>query len=346
MAELEVRGLFKRFGDVVAAHDVSFPVAPGEILGILGPSGCGKTTVLRLIAGLELPDRGSVFIHGKEATTLPPEARGVGLVFQNFALFPHLSVRGNVAYGLRFKRDVPKTRVAELLELVGLAGYERRRPDQLSEGQKQRVALARALAPEPRVLLLDEPLSALDAALRKELRGELRRILKRLGTTAVYVTHDQEEALALADRVAVMREGRIEQIDTPEGLYQTPRTPFVASFLGRANLWPGRVISVGPEGTVVEVAGEHFPADGVGLVPGTAVYLFFRPEDVHVGDGTYRGKVKDAEYLGDRWEVRASFRGLPLTLLVAQPPPTSEVHFRFLRPPRFLVGPAKTQSPP
>lgn len=342
MPELEVRGLCKRFGDVVAAQDVSFAVAPGEILGILGPSGCGKTTVLRLIAGLELPDRGSVLIHGREATKLPPEARGVGLVFQNFALFPHLSVRGNVAYGLRFKRDVPKTRVAELLELVGLAGYERRRPNQLSEGQKQRVALARALAPEPRALLLDEPLSALDAALRKELRGGLRRILKRLGTTAVYVTHDQEEALALADRVAVMREGQIEQIDTPAELYQAPKTPFVASFIGRANLWPGRVVSAGKE-TVVEVAGERFSAEGVGPSPGTAVYLFFRPEDVRVGDGAYRAEMEDAEYLGDRWEVRARFHGLPLTLLVAQLPPAGEVHFRFLRPPRFLLG---TDKPP
>ncbi|MCR4391288.1 MAG: ABC transporter ATP-binding protein [Candidatus Acetothermia bacterium] len=330
MAAVEVRELVKRFGPVVAVDRLSLAVGDREVVALLGPSGCGKTTVLRVIAGLERPDEGQVLLAGQDATAWPPEARGVGLVFQNYALFPHLSVVGNVAYGLRFKRGVDrKRRVRELLELVGLAGYERRRPHELSEGQKQRVALARALAPAPRVLLLDEPLSALDAALRKELRGELRRILSDLGMTAVYVTHDQEEALALADRVAVMRAGRVEQVSRPEDLYRSPRTPFVASFLGRANLWLGRVVAVDGDRAAVEVAGERFAAVGEEVAAGDEVYLFFRPEAVAVGEGPYVAEVERAEYLGDRWEVHARFRGLPLVVLVPGPP---DAHLRFALP--------------
>jgi len=318
---LEVRGITKRFGPVVAVDDLSLVVEKGEVLALLGPSGCGKTTVLRLTAGLEQPDAGQVVISGQNVTQRPPEARGVGLVFQSYALFPHLSVAANVAYGLRFKRGVNrKGRVQELLKLVGLAGYERRKPHQLSAGQQQRVALARALAPEPRILLLDEPLSALDAALRKDLRAELRALLKRLGMTALYVTHDQEEALALADRVAVMRDGRLEQVAPPEKLYARPQTPFVATFLGRANLWPGRVVSVDGDRAVVEVAGERISAERGEAQEGDEVFLFFRPEWVQVGEGPFVAKIESAEYLGDRWEVRAQFRGLPLVLVTAHDP--------------------------
>ncbi|HOD73320.1 MAG TPA: ABC transporter ATP-binding protein [Candidatus Bipolaricaulis anaerobius] len=321
---LEVRGLTKRFGEVTAVADFSLAVADGETVALLGPSGCGKTTVLRIIAGLEQPDAGQVLLAGRDATDWPPERRGVGLVFQSYALFPHLSVEANVAYGLRFRRGVDRVaRVEELLSLVGLSGYERRKPHQLSAGQQQRVALARALAPEPGILLLDEPLSALDAALRKELRGELRAILGKLGITVVYVTHDQEEALALADRVAVMREGRLDQVAPPAELYARPRTSFVAAFLGRANLWPGKVVSVDGDRALVEVAGERFPAERGEAREGDEVFLFFRPEWVHLGDGPFVAAVEGAEYLGDRWELRARFRDLPLVLIAAQDPRAS-----------------------
>jgi ABC-type Fe3+/spermidine/putrescine transport system ATPase subunit len=321
---LEVRGLTKRFGEVTAVADFSLAVADGETVALLGPSGCGKTTVLRMIAGLEQPDAGQVLLAGRDATDWPPERRGVGLVFQSYALFPHLSVGANVAYGLRFRRGVDRVaRVEELLSLVGLSGYERRKPHQLSAGQQQRVALARALAPEPGILLLDEPLSALDAALRKELRAELRALLGKLGMTALYVTHDQEEALALADRVAVMREGRLDQVAPPAELYARPRTPFVAAFLGRANLWPGKVVSVDGDRALVEVAGERFPAERGEAREGDEVFLFFRPEWVHLGDGPFVAAVEGAEYLGDRWELRARFRDLPLVLIAAQDPRAS-----------------------
>lgn len=322
MAELETRGLTKRFGEVVAVQDVSFQVEKGEFLALLGPSGCGKTTVLRLIAGLTQPDQGAVVIAGKDVTSLPPEARGVGLVFQSYALFPHLTVAGNVAYGLRFGRRLPRKErdrvVHELIELVGLSGYDRRKIHELSQGEAQRVALARALAPKPRVLLLDEPLSALDAALRKELRGEMRQILKRLSTTAVHVTHDQEEAMAMADRVAVMREGQIVQAAPPQDLYQRPASPFVAEFVGRANLWPGQVVSIDGDRRVVEVAGELFRAQGEDPL-GALVYLFFRPEWARVGEGRFLAEVEKLEYLGDVWEIRARFHGLPLVLLSPEP---------------------------
>jgi ABC-type Fe3+/spermidine/putrescine transport system ATPase subunit len=317
---LDVHGLTKRFGSVIAVESFSLAVPEGEILALLGPSGCGKTTVLRIVAGLERPDAGRVFLAGRDATDWPPEKRGVGLVFQNYALFPHLSAGANVAYGLRFRRGDRKRRVRELLELVGLSGYERRNPHQLSAGQQQRVALARALAPEPRVLLLDEPLSALDAALRKDLRAELRALLGKLGMTALYVTHDQEEALALADRVAVMREGRLEQVAPPEELYAKPRTPFVASFLGRANLWPGRVVSVDGDRAIVEVAGERIPTERGECQEGDAVFLFFRPEWVEVGEEPFAAEIESAEYLGDRWELRARFHGLALVLVTACDP--------------------------
>lgn len=333
MASLEARGLSKRFGEVVAAQDVSFRVEEGELLALLGPSGCGKTTVLRMLAGLTPPDRGRVLIAGEDVTPLPPEARGVGLVFQNYALFPHLTVFGNVAYGLRFGRRLPRRErsrnVRKLLELVGLSGYERRRIHELSQGEAQRVALARALAPQPRVLLLDEPLSALDAALRVELRGELRELLKRLSITAVHVTHDQEEAMAIADRVGVMREGRLEQVDRPPELYERPRTPFVASFLGRANLWPGRMVDQG----MAEVAGVRIPAEG-GPV-GQEVHLFFRPEQVITGEGPYEAEVEGVEFLGDRWLVRGRFQGLSLVLFSSHAP-GERLRFRFRRPPRPL----------
>ncbi len=347
MAKLETIGLGKRFGPVTAAHQVSFRVEEGELFSLLGPSGCGKTTVLRLVAGLVRPDAGRVLISGEDVTGLPPERRGVGMVFQSYALFPHLSVVGNIAYGLRFTR-LPRRerrkRVGELLELVGLSGYGGRKVHQLSHGERQRVALARALAPEPRVLLLDEPLSALDAALRVQLRRELRALLKRLSITAVHVTHDQEEALAIADRLGVMRAGRLVEQGPPERLYRAPKDPFVAGFLGRANLWPGRVVELRDEGAVVEVAGARLPARGDGFSQGEEVLVFFRPEDVELGEGPLRARVTSAELLGDRWIVQAEFSGLPLILYSPRRPQTDgTLQFGFKELPRLLppAGPEK-----
>jgi len=340
VARLEAKGLTKRFGEVAAAQDVSFQVEEGELLALLGPSGCGKTTVLRLLAGLAEPDAGRVFIAGRDVTGLPPERRGVGMVFQNYALFPHLTVAGNVAYGLRFSR-LPRrertARVRELLELVDLPGYEKRRVHELSQGQRQRVALARALAPRPKVLLLDEPLSALDAALRVQLRGELRTLLKGLSITSVHVTHDQEEALAISDRLGVMRAGKLVEMGSPEELYRAPRTPFVASFLGRANLWPAVVVETGEGEAVAELGGQRLPCLGQGFSAGDQALLFSRPEEVQPGAGDLRAEVEAVEFLGDRWEVHAVFAGQPLILYSPRPVrPGETIAFGFSRPPRLL----------
>lgn len=230
--------LTKLYGGKAAVQDVNLEVQPGELLSLLGPSGCGKTTTLRMVAGFEIPDAGSIHIGAQDVTKVPAENRKVGMVFQNYALFPNLSVAGNVGFGLRVagwdKRKL-EARVGELLEIVGLVGYDKRNVTTLSGGQRQRVALARALAPNPRVLLLDEPLSALDAKIRVELRTELRRLQLTLGVTTLLVTHDQEEAMSMSDRVVVMNQGRIEQIGTPRDLYAAPATPFVASFVGEMN---------------------------------------------------------------------------------------------------------------
>lgn len=265
----------KRYDGARAVGDLTFDVHEGELVAIVGPSGCGKTTTLRLLAGFDQPDEGDIRLAGESLLRIPPERRGVGIVFQHFALFPHMSVWQNVAYGLKYAgrrmhgwtgtngsaawRADADARVAELLQRVDLVGYEKRRPAQLSAGQQQRVAIARALAPRPRVLLLDEPLSALDAQLRQHLRLEIRELQRQLGLTVLYVTHDQEEALAISDRVIVMNEGRIEQIGTPWEVYDAPQTTFVATFVGRTNQWPGKVVDVGEQGLAVDVVGLAAP---------------------------------------------------------------------------------------
>ena len=245
MSFLTLHSISKLFGANAAVDNVSIDVERGEFFGLLGPSGCGKTTTLRIIAGLEVPDSGSVAFDGREITNLPPEHRGFGMVFQNYALFPHLNVFENVAFGLRARRVSTgsdseqiriKDRVNQALDLVQLSGFDERRVDQLSGGQQQRVAIARAIAIEPSLLLFDEPLSNLDVALREETRGELRALVKRLNLTAVYVTHDQEEAFALCDRIAVMDHGRVLQVDGPRELYDQPASVTIAKFLGRNNL--------------------------------------------------------------------------------------------------------------
>jgi iron(III) transport system ATP-binding protein len=280
MSEVRCTNLRKLFGAVPAVDDVSMQIRPGEILALLGPSGCGKTTVLRLIAGFERPDSGSISIDERLVASaehaLAPERRQVGMVFQQHALFPHLDVAANVGFGLRGPAPARRARIGELLALAGLSGLERRMPHQLSGGQQQRVALARALAPSPAVLLLDEPFSNLDADLRLALRVQVRSILKQLGTTALFVTHDQEEALYMGDRVAVMRRGRLEQICDPRELFLAPATRFIAEFIGVASFLPATVCAAG-------LATELGPlAQPVALEPGATVELVVRPDDLEL----------------------------------------------------------------
>ena len=294
-AVVECEGLTKRFGDVPAVDGVDLAVAPGEILALLGPSGCGKTTFLRLLAGFERPDAGRIRLAGRDVggpgVFVPPERRKVGVVFQDYALFPHLSVGANIAYGVR-ERAVRPARVEEILDLVGLRGAAQRMPHELSGGQQQRVALGRALAPGPLIVLLDEPFSNLDAGLRVRLRGEVRAILRAAGATAVFVTHDQEEALSLADRVAVMRAGRLLQVGTPADIYEHPGDPFVAAFVGEADVvWgdsDGRVVTTE---LGVLVPGEPVP-EGRALV-------VVRGESVRVRlDGSGRAVVRSITFYG------------------------------------------------
>src|SRR5262249_10785473 len=242
---VSIRGVTKRFGDVVAVDGVSLDIRRGEFFSLLGPSGCGKTTLLRMIGGFELPTEGTIAIEGADMTRTPPYERPVNMVFQHYALFPHLTVAENVAFGLRYRpmdRAARDRRVVETLALVQLAGFESRRPDQLSGGQRQRVALARALALEPRVLLLDEPLGALDQKLRKEVQVQLKHLQRELGITFVFVTHDQEEALTMSDRIAVMNRGRVEQAGEAARVFERPSTEFVANFMGASNFFSGSAV--------------------------------------------------------------------------------------------------------
>jgi sulfate/thiosulfate transport system ATP-binding protein len=283
---IRVEGLWKRFGDFEAVRDVSFTADAGSITALLGPSGSGKSTVLRMIAGLEEPTAGRIWMEGEEHTFKTVQERRVGFVFQHYALFRHMSVAQNVAFGLSVRRtpkDEQRRRVEELLELVQLTGFRERYPDQLSGGQRQRVALARALAPRPKVLLLDEPFGALDARVRQELRRWLDDLHRELGVTSLLVTHDQDEALELANRVVVMHEGRVEQVGTPGEVYNEPATPFVAGFVGTANVLHGHVI----DGHVQ--VGDHRVAAADHLEDGIAARAFVRPHDVLVSTAERNG---------------------------------------------------------
>ena len=261
---LSLQHISKNFGEGDVLRDISLDVARGEFVTLLGASGCGKTTTLRIISGLETPDEGTVLLDGRDVTALPPERRPVNTVFQSYALFPHMNVEKNVAYGLRVRRmdkaSIEK-RVREMLELVQMAGFAKRMPSQLSGGQRQRIAIARALAPEPELLLLDEPLGALDLQLRRQMQLELKRLQKKLGITFVYITHDQEEAVNMSDRIAVMRGGRFEQIGTPEEIYDEPKTHYVAQFIGRSTILEGTVESVGRNTAVIRGSCGSFTVD-------------------------------------------------------------------------------------
>src|SRR3954447_7270467 len=291
--DIRVAGIAKEFGDAAALRGVMLDVRPGELLALLDPSGSGKTTLLRVIAGLEIPDRGQVFFGGEDATAIPVQKRQIGFVFQHYALFRHLTVAGNIAYGLRARsratrpcEDEIRRRVGELLDLVQLSGLERRFPAQLSGGQRQRVALARALAVEPRVLLLDEPFGALDAKVRKDLRRWLRDVHDCTGQTTVFVTHDQDEALELADRVAILNDGRLEQLGTPDEIHDDPASPFVMSFVGETSRLP---VSVADGQVLFEDRRLSLRADGVADGPGD---LYVRPWDLRLHAGA------DADLIG------------------------------------------------
>jgi putative spermidine/putrescine transport system ATP-binding protein len=321
---LALKDIQKRFaGGTVAVQGFNLEAERGEFVSFLGPSGCGKTTTLRMIAGFERPTSGSISIDGVDITDRPPNRRNVGMVFQNYALFPNMTVADNIGFGLRVRkrpRDQIKKRVGELLELINLADKGSRYPYQLSGGQQQRIALARALAFEPTILLLDEPLSALDAKIRVALRLEIRQIQRQLGITTVYVTHDQEEALSLSDRVVVMSEGRIEQVGTPFEIYNFPSTPFVASFVGTLNVLPGTVLDAARgellvAGQPVRIARKFESGSG------RSVNIALRPEMVSLGDGPegsnrVRGKVVDVGFLGSIVRFRVALaEGGPVVVL-------------------------------
>lgn len=306
---VELRKVSKHFGEVEAVHQVSLQIRDGEFFSLLGPSGCGKTTTLRMIAGFERPTEGEIYIKGERMNDVPPFHRPVNTVFQHYALFPHMTVFENVAFGLEMKRlprDEIRRRVEEALRLVRLSGLENRYPHQLSGGQQQRVALARALVNRPAVLLLDEPLGALDLKLRKEMQLELKTLQHQIGITFIYVTHDQEEAMTMSDRIAVMNQGRVLQVGTPVEIYEHPATRFVADFIGETNFLDGRVVDL--EGGMARVEIEGFPvfaAPSGAIHRGQTVTVAIRPERIHLcaeepGDtpNRYPGVIEEVIYIG------------------------------------------------
>jgi iron(III) transport system ATP-binding protein len=314
-AMIEFRDVTKRYGALVANDHLSLTIRRGELMTLLGPSGCGKTTSLRCLTGMNRPDEGRIFLDGKDVTDVPTHQRELGMVFQNFALFPHMTVADNVGFPLMI-RSLPKEErvklVTEALRLVRLDGYAAHYPRQLSGGQQQRVGLARALVYRPKVLLLDEPLSNLDAKLREEMRFEIKEVVTRLGITAMYVTHDQAEALALSDRVAIMNRGRLQQLGTPEEIYESPNSRFVAEFIGLSNFLDGHVQTLQGEAMTVAASGLVIQTPALPGVPsGQKVLLFLRPNEVELlpgseglGVNVFAARVDKATYLGDTMDYR------------------------------------------
>ncbi len=350
MAEVVIEALTKRFGLVTAVDTVTVTVNSGELLSLLGPSGCGKTTTLMCLAGLERPDAGRILAAGEVLTDaprgifLPPERRNLGMVFQSYALWPHMTVTDNVAYGLRTRRAPERqirTLVDDALRLVQLEGMGARYPHQLSGGQQQRVALARALVYQPRILLLDEPLSNLDAKLREHARVWLRELQQRLRITAIYVTHDQVEALSLSDRIAVMSQGRIAQLGTPREIYEHPADPFVADFIGQASFLPGQVTAGGNGRVRVRLrAGQELQAESSqSWEVGTRVLVAIRPERVLVADdqteNTLSGTIRSHLYLGARHQYRVDIGDLELRVEVAEDLPAGPI--RLYIPPKAIT---------
>jgi iron(III) transport system ATP-binding protein len=344
MPGVAIKSLPKRYGDVAAVEALSLDVKPGELVSLLGPSGCGKTTTLRLVAGFLRPEAGEIWVGERclssAASVVPPERRRMAMIFQSYALWPHMTVARNVAYGLRFKSGMPKAdrdrRVTDILRTVQLSGFESRYPGELSGGQQQRVAVARALVVEPEILLLDEPLSNLDANLREEMRFEIRRLHEAFGITTLYVTHDQAEAMVISDRVAVLHRGRVVQVGSAEDLFRRPRTRFVAEFIGRTNLIDAQVAEPG--------VAAHGPlrlrlASAAG-VPGTPLVVSIRPHEIELvlagrsapaGANVLAGAVQRTSYLGDAVDYHVRVNGSDVVLRVTAPPPA-----------RFAAGEAVT----
>ncbi len=330
MVRIRTVDLTKRFGEVVAVDHVTLEIKDGEFFTLLGPSGCGKTTFLRCIAGLELPDEGKVYFDDQDMTEVPPHKRDTGMVFQNYALWPHMNVFDNIAYGLKirgYKKDEIRRKVLEVLKLVKLEGLEKRTPHQLSGGQQQRVALARAIVVNPKVLLFDEPLSNLDAKLRIEMRAELKRLQRELGVTTIYVTHDQEEAMSISDRIAIMNQGRVMQIGTPQEIYKHPKNEFVARFIGQGTFLHGEVVgedagrlrveipSIGKEISAVPSHPENPPSVG------DRVLVMIRPESFELNPETpdsneFEVEVYHVSYLGNAQRVQARDGGEPFIIEV------------------------------
>jgi len=329
-AFISIDNVSKNFGQVRAITDVSMAIKHGEFFSLLGPSGCGKTTLLRMLAGFEVPSAGEIFIDGQPMSSVPPHHRPVNMVFQNYAIFPHLNVRANIAYGLR-KQKLPRSKrdemVEEMLELIKLPGYGERKAHELSGGERQRIALARALIMRPKVLLLDEPLGALDKKLREQMQLELRALQRAVGITFVFVTHDQEEALTLSDRIAVMSGGRNLQIDSPTRLYEAPKNREVAAFIGNMNFFNGRVKSVDGKSAVIDVEGLGeipVPAGEFAFSTGDKVLVAIRPEKFSQtakkpeGDlNSVQGELKNATYLGERSHYYVRIKGTEQTVAVS-----------------------------
>jgi spermidine/putrescine transport system ATP-binding protein len=325
---LSLTGLVKRFGDEVAVDGLDLEIGEGEFFSLLGSSGCGKTTTLRMVAGFEQPDAGQIVLDGRDLAQVAPHKRPVNTVFQSYALFPFLDVSENVAFGLRYQRaskDDVRRRVGAALELVQMGSMAKRKPHQLSGGQQQRVALARALVLEPTVLLLDEPMGALDAKLRKQLQIELRSLQKQVGTTFVYVTHDQDEALTMSDRLAVLDKGRVKQVGTPSEVYSSPANTHVATFLGTANLWPATVTAADSRGVTCSVGGATLLVSGHAGQAGDEVSVMVRPERVEVaadqsgldGDNLLKGRVGTMTFRGAHTNVLLECADLQLEAQVA-----------------------------